>query len=92
MLCKQVIHETAFSFCKVCSGRKQAIIESKVILCGGCNGTGLRRHTDLVRSKSIGVSEDEYVKHWANRFSIVQSIFTSDYKNALSLAKLKIIG
>lgn len=91
LLCKQVIFESAFNFCQTCSGRKHAVIENKVHLCAGCNGTGLKRHTDRERSKSLNISEEEYVKHWANRFTTVQSIFSSEYRNCLHTAKYKII-
>ncbi len=90
-LCKQVIHETAFNFCQTCSGRKHAIIDKKVHLCAGCNGTGIKRYSDRERSKTLNISEELYTKHWADRFNQVQSIFTNEYRNALHIAKFKII-
>lgn len=90
-VCKQVIFEAAFNFCQTCSGRKHAVIDNKVHLCAGCNGTGLKRHTDRERSKTLNISEEEYIKYWANRFTTVQSIFSLEYRNALHTARLKII-
>lgn len=91
LVCKQVIHEAAFNFCPTCSGRKHAVIDNKVHLCASCNGTGLKRHTDRERSKSLNMSEEEFVRYWAKRLTIVQGIFSSEYRNCLHIAKLKII-
>ncbi len=88
-LCKQVIHEAAFNFCETCSGRKHFVEENKVHICGSCNGVGLKRYSDKERSKSLNISEQEYIKHWADRHTTVQSIFTSEYRNALHAARLK---
>lgn len=90
-VCKQVIFEATFNFCQTCSGRKHALIDNKVHLCAGCNGTGLKRHTDKERSKTLNISDELYQKHWAKHFQTVQSIFSSEYRNCLHTAKLKII-
>jgi hypothetical protein len=90
LVCKRVIYESAFTFCKTCYGTKQFIADSKVHICEPCNGTGLERHTDRERSKSLNISEDEYVKHWAKRLTLVQSIYSSEWRNALHTARLKI--
>lgn len=83
----QVIYESAFNFCKTCNGRKEALIEKKLIRCETCNGTGLHRHTDMQRAKAIGVSLEIYLKHWESRLSEVQSIFTNEQRNGLHTVK-----
>jgi hypothetical protein len=89
-VCKQVIHESAFSFCKTCNGRKEALIDEHVIKCAVCNGTGLHRHTDMQRAHNIGIGLEIYLKHWAERLSLVQSIFTNERRNAIRITKIKL--
>jgi hypothetical protein len=85
-VCQQIVHESLFKFCTVCLGRKEALLNKKVIICGECKGTGLHRHTDMHRAKAIKVSFDEYIKHWAHRLTIVQAIYSSEHQNALRIA------
>jgi hypothetical protein len=90
LICKRVVYEDSFSFCKTCYGTKQFIAESKVHICESCNGTGLERHTDRERSKSLNISEDIYLKFWAKHFNTVQAIYSSEWRSALHTAKYKI--
>jgi hypothetical protein len=90
LVCKRVVYESAFTFCKTCYGTKQFIADSKVHICESCNGTGLERHTDRERSKSLNMSEDNYQKYWAKHFNTVQAIYSSEWRSALHTAKLKI--
>jgi NADH pyrophosphatase NudC (nudix superfamily) len=82
-LCKQVIHESAFSFCPSCNGRKEIKIDEKVLQCETCQGSGYNRHTDQQRAFSLGVSAEAYAKGWGKKFQIVQSVFSENYKSAI---------
>lgn len=82
-LCKQVIHESAFSFCPSCNGRKEIKMGEKVLQCQTCQGSGYNRHTDQERAFSLGVSAEAYSKGWAKKFQIVQSVFSDNYKSAI---------
>jgi GH24 family phage-related lysozyme (muramidase) len=84
---QQVIHESAFSFCKACQGRKEMMADKHVIKCQVCQGTGLHRHTDMQRAKSIGLQLELYLKHWARIFDKVNAIYTSEVRNGLRIAK-----
>jgi hypothetical protein len=90
LICKRVIYEDSFSFCKTCYGTKQFIADSKVHICQPCSGTGLEKHSDIERSKSLNMSEENYQKYWAGHFNTVQAIYTSEWRSALHTAKLKI--
>lgn len=86
LLCKQVIFESAITKCKDCRGVSHHIVNHKVVHCPTCNGTGLNRHSDRERSKAMNISEEEYFKHWSNRFQLVQSIYTGECRNAMRIA------
>lgn len=85
-LCKQVIYEAAFSFCKTCIGRKEITIDEKVLQCQCCEGSGYHRHTDQQRATALGLSLESYHKGWAKRLQIVQGVFSSQYKSAAKIA------
>jgi hypothetical protein len=84
---KQVIHESAFKSCKGCMGAKEVLTGTHVIKCQVCQGTGLHRHTDMQRAKSIGLQLELYLKHWARIFDKVNAIYTSEVRNGLRIAK-----
>lgn len=82
-IAEQVIKETAFKFCRTCSGRKEVNLADKRIICHKCNGSGLHPHSDMERAHAIGVSIEAYHKGLDHKFQHVQSIFTSEMKEAL---------
>lgn len=89
-VCKQVIHENVFSFCKKCKGTKEQQGETKIIICNVCNGTGLHRHGDADRAHAIGLSIDNYLKYWEKRLMLVQSIYTYSRRLTVSISQEKL--
>lgn len=86
-VCQQVVNESIFTFCYTCYGRKELVAENKVFQCVQCNGTGLHRHTDNARAIAIGLSYEAYLKHWAQILKVTQSVYSSECKNALDIAR-----
>jgi hypothetical protein len=86
-VCKQVIKEAADVKCHFCKGIAHGIVNSKIIQCPECNGSGLHRHTDMQRAQAIGIAFDIYIRHWADRLFEVQSIFTNECRNATRITK-----
>lgn len=89
-LAKQVVHEHAFKFCKVCLGAKEQQTQTKIVTCPDCNGTGLHRHTDTSRANAIGLSKELYNKYWSEHFKLVQSIYTDHCRVTLRISKDKL--
>jgi hypothetical protein len=89
-VCKQVIHETSFKFCKKCLGAKEMMAGELKVICKTCEGTGLHRHSDRERAKAIGLSEEIFLKHWATRLNQVQSILTNERRNSNRVTKEKL--
>ena len=55
--------------CKICMGRKHAMIGAKLVLCENCNGAGVKYPTDQDRAKRIGINLKIYRKVWGPRFA-----------------------
>lgn len=86
-ICKQVVHEATFPFCRKCLGAQEILLQTHVVKCDCCKGSGLHVYTDAERSKEVTINFDEYVKYWADRLQIVQSIFTNEQRNGLYTVK-----
>lgn len=82
-MAEQVIKETAFKFCRTCSGRKEINNGEKIYICHACNGSGLHPHSDRERAQAIGVTLEAYHKGLDSRFQHIQSVFTNEMKEAL---------
>lgn len=55
--------------CEVCSGRKHAIVNHRLVTCSQCNGVGIKHPTDKDRAKRIGMDAKFYRLVWASRFA-----------------------
>ena len=86
-LSKLVIYEAVMNKCLECTGIAQQMIENKIINCQGCNGSGLNRHSDHNRAKSLNVTLEVYTKYWASRLLKVQSIYSAECRNAMVVAR-----
>ena len=71
VICEVVLGEWLDDLCRTCHGRGHAVVKGTGRAgnpCTVCNGTGSRRHNDLERMRSTGLSAGAYRK-WEPRFA-----------------------
>ncbi len=68
-LCEAVLLEREIGLCRKCVGRKFVIDGAVQKACTSCSGTGLWRHSDAERARSIGVPIGVYQKNWEPMFN-----------------------
>jgi hypothetical protein len=88
-VCDIVLHEWMDNLCRVCEGRKFHIVVGGVkSSCVACNGTGRRRHSDMDRAVSSGVTVGYYRHNLEPLFaSAHEEVFRADTLVSRQLAK-----
>lgn len=61
--------------CRACGGRRFIMAGQTMHTCTVCNGTGLRRHSDLWRMREMGLDRNAY-RRWEQKFAAVHSKIT----------------
>lgn len=60
--------------CPWCQGRGEALIDSRVIVCDGCSGTGRRQMQDKDRAGKMNLSKSSWSELWSDRYKEIQRI------------------
>jgi len=60
--------------CPWCHGRKETVIEARVIVCDGCRGSGRRYLTDSDRAKLVNIPKSTWYDSWIDRYKSVQQV------------------
>lgn len=68
-ICTMVINEWLHDWCQRCCGRGHTIAKDSSVrhTCTHCSGTGIGRHSDLARMRTLGMDRKRYAK-WERRF------------------------
>ena len=56
IIVEQVISEYLAPFCVDCSGAREMVVNDLKVVCGTCEGSGLRRYTDTDRARLMKMS------------------------------------
>lgn len=78
-LCTQVLHEWLHDLCMACNGIGSHVVEGTGRTgqsCVPCNGTGIGRHSDQERMRSLGINSGAYYAKWERRFSQAHNIIS----------------
>ena len=76
-LCETVLREWLDRNCRACMGRSARVNENGVMRpCRTCEGTGLRRYSDVWRMGQMRFDRRVYAK-WESRFALAHDILTA---------------
>lgn len=54
--------------CTICKGASQRLINSKIVVCSGCNGSQRATLQDTDRARYMGLDYSNWHKKWKNRY------------------------
>lgn len=75
--------------CPCCNGTKDRMIDSRVVQCDGCHGTGKYRLSDHVRYQAVGLDHQSWRKTWRARYKNDIQPILDHYERVLAGALAK---
>lgn len=60
--------------CLWCKGRGSAEIDSRVVMCDNCKGTGHKQPTDSDRARLMGALKSSWSDTWGKRYQEIQTL------------------
>ncbi len=60
--------------CVWCKGRGSAQVESRIVVCDNCKGSGHKAPTDTDRARLMGASKSSWSDTWGKRYQEIQTL------------------